>query len=61
MLNRSIVLFVMFLSATALVASKSHPEPAPARKPFDRFPNQVQAWRGESLPPLDSRIMGAQR
>jgi EpsI family protein len=57
MLNRSIVLFVMFLSATALVASQSRPEPAPARKPFERFPSQVQTWRGELLPPLDSKIL----
>jgi len=57
MLNRSIVLFVMFLSATALVVSKSRPEPAPARKPFESFPNQIQTWRGEALPPMDAKIL----
>src|SRR5262245_32973787 len=57
MLNRSLVLFAMFLGATVLVARESRPEPAPARKPFDGFPSQIQTWRGESLPPLDSRIL----
>ena len=57
MLNRSIVLFVMFLSATALVVSKSRPEPAPARKAFESFPNQIQTWRGETLPPIDAKIL----
>ena len=57
MLNRSIVLFVIFLSATGLVASRSRPEPAPGRQPFERFPNQIQTWRGEPLPPMDAKIL----
>src|SRR5262245_16411446 len=57
MFNRSIVLFVMFLGATVLVANQSRPEPAPARKPFERFPNQIQTWRGEALPPIDAKIL----
>jgi EpsI family protein len=57
MLNRSIALFVIFLAAAGLVARQSRPEPAPSRKTFDRFPQQIQQWRGESLPPLDARVL----
>ena len=57
MLTRSIVLFVLFLGATGLVASQSRPEPAPARKTFDRFPEQIERWRGQSLPPMDAKVL----
>ena len=59
MLNRSLVLFVLFLGASGLVAGKSRPEPAPSRRMFDQFPNQIQGWQGESQPPLDSKILAA--
>ena len=59
MLTRSIVLFVLFLGATGLVARQSRPEPAPARKTFDRFPEQIQGYRGQSLPPMDAKILAA--
>ena len=59
MLNRSIALFVIFVSATGLVASRSRPEPAPSRQSFERFPNQIQTWRGEPLPPMDAKILAA--
>lgn len=57
MLIRSIVLFVLFLGATGLVASQSRPEPAPARQTFERFPEQIERWRGQALPPLDPKIL----
>ena len=57
MLNRSIVLFVLFLGAAGLVASKNRPEPAPVRQTFDRLPQQIEQWSGQSLPPMDAKIL----
>jgi EpsI family protein len=57
MLTRSIVLFVLFLGAAGLVASKNRPEPAPVRHTFDRFPQQIEQWSGQSLPPMDAKIL----
>jgi len=57
MLTRSIVLFVMFLGATGLVAIKNRPEPAPVRSTFDRFPEQIQGWSGQPLPPMDAKVL----
>jgi EpsI family protein len=57
MLTRSIVLFVLFLGAGGVVASKNRPEPAPVRKTFDRFPQQIEQWSGQSLPPMDAKIL----
>jgi EpsI family protein len=57
MLTRSLVLFALFIGATGLVARQNRPEPSPPRTTFDRFPNEIQGWRGESLPPLDPKIL----
>jgi EpsI family protein len=57
MMTRSIVLFVMFLGATGLVASQNRPEPAPLRATFDRFPQQIKGWSGQSLPPMDAKVL----
>jgi EpsI family protein len=57
MLGRSVVLFVTFLAAAGMVARQSRPEPAPVRSTFDRFPAQIQAWKGQSLPPMDAKIL----
>ena len=46
MLNRSIALFVLFLAAAGMVARQSRPEPSPARSTFNRFPDQIQSWKG---------------
>ena len=59
MFNRSVVLCMLFLGASGLVASKSRPEPAPSRRTFDQFPNQIQGWQGENQPPMDSKILAA--
>jgi len=47
----------LFIGATGLVARQSRPEPAPARATFERFPNLIQGWKGESLPPMDAKIL----
>lgn len=57
MFGRSIVLFVTFLAAAGMVARQSKPEPAPVRSTFDRFPNRIQQWNGQSLPPIDAKVL----
>lgn len=57
MLNRSIVLFVMFLGAAGMVASQNRPEPAPVRSTFNRFPEEIHGWKGQTLPPMEPKIL----
>ena len=57
MLGRSVALFVTFLAAAGLVARQNHPEPAPVRATFDRFPAQIQRWTGRQLPPMEDKIL----
>jgi len=57
MLNRSIALFVIFLAAAGMVARQSRPEPSPVRSTFNRFPDQIQSWKGQELPPMDAKIL----
>src|SRR4249920_2251389 len=57
MLNRSIALFVIFLAAAGRVARQSRPEPSPVRSTFNRFPDQIQSWKGQELPPMDAKIL----
>jgi|SRR5436190_11129227 len=57
MLNRSIALFVIFLAAASMVARQSRPEPSPVRSTFSRFPDQIQSWKGQELPPMDAKIL----
>src|SRR4029078_8383531 len=33
------------------------PEPAPARTSFDRFPMQLNEWRGVQQPPFEPRVL----
>jgi EpsI family protein len=57
MLNRAILLFVMFLSAAGLVARQSRPEAVPPRTAFDRFPMEFSGWNGQTLPPMPASVL----
>src|ERR1043166_6450618 len=57
MLTRALLLFVAFISAAGFVARQSRPEPIAARTTFDRFPMQVDDWKGSSLPPMPASVL----
>jgi len=57
MITRAVVLFVTFLCAAGLVARQNRPEHVPDRATFDRFPQQMQEWSGQTLPPMDDKIL----
>ena len=57
MLNRAIVLFVTLLCGAAGVVRANRPEQAPARVSFDQFPQRLGAWSGQTLPPLDEKVL----
>src|SRR3982074_1965718 len=57
MLSRASLLFVTFLCGAAFVARESRPETAPPRTSFERFPFQLNTWRGQQLPAMEPRIL----
>jgi EpsI family protein len=57
MLMRATLLFVTFVCGAGFVARANRPETAPPRASFDRFPMELQAWRGQPLPAMDDKIL----
>jgi len=57
MLNRAIVLFVVLLAGAGAVVQANRPETAPPRASFDNFPIELAGWKGQSLPPMDAKIL----
>jgi EpsI family protein len=57
MVARCLVLFACFAAGAGLVARAERAEPVPIRTSFDRFPMQVQTWRGVRQPPMDARVL----
>jgi len=57
MLNRAIVLFVVLLAGAGAVVRANRPETAPPRVSFERFPFELEGWKGQSLPPMDAQVL----
>jgi EpsI family protein len=57
MLTRAVTLFACFICAAVLVAASDRSEAPVARKPFDSLPMTLGGWRGERLPPIDSKVL----
>ena len=57
MLARATLLFFVLLGGAGLVARASRPEPAPPRTNFKTFPRQINTWTGQSLPPMDPKVL----
>lgn len=57
MLGRATVLFVILLAGAGAVVGANRPEQAPPRVSFERFPLDLNGWRGRPLPPMDSKVL----
>jgi len=57
MQRQAIVLFVTLLCAAAAVVRANRPEQAPPRTSFERFPLELCDWKGQVLPPMDSKVL----
>src|SRR5688572_9691787 len=57
MLNRTIVLTILFLATLGLVASASKPGIIPTRASFVTFPMQIDGWKGRQEPPFADDIL----
>lgn len=57
MQRRVIVLFVTLLCGAAAVVRANRPEEAPSRSSFEQFPLTLDGWKGQQLPPMDSKVL----
>jgi EpsI family protein len=57
MLLRAVVLFVLFVAASAVIARAERTVPIPSRQPLSAFPAMLSEWRGLDDPPLTEEVL----
>ena len=57
MKTRIIILVAILLTAAALMGLTSRPEKVPIRESLSGLPMQIDTWRGQTLPDMDSQVL----